>query len=78
MACDQDHYHEPAYYGLSHPDPQFPHQYPPQVAFALVGLFLYIEKNFTGKQIQVSTCRSLEAQNDSAPGNAVIFQLPRS
>jgi hypothetical protein len=27
MASDQDLYHEPAYYGLSHPDPQFPHQY---------------------------------------------------
>ena len=64
---NQDLYDELAYYTLSHGDPSFIHQNvvdaftaqhadehskPIAVVFALVGLYLYFEKNFTGKQVQ--------------------------
>jgi Family of unknown function (DUF5946) len=67
MTSDQDLYNELAYYTLSHPDPSFLHQNivdaytaqhatehtkPIAVVFALIGLYLYLEKNFTGKQVQ--------------------------
>src|SRR5262245_48907030 len=60
-------YHELAYYTLSHRDPAFIHQYvvdafaaqtanadtkPIKLAFALVGLFLHIERNYTGREVQ--------------------------
>ncbi|MDE2026029.1 MAG: hypothetical protein KGJ07_06040 [Patescibacteria group bacterium] len=63
----QTQYNELAYYTLSHNDPQFIHQHivdaftaqtadehtkPIAIAFALVGLYLFLEKNFTGKQVQ--------------------------
>ena len=58
---------ELCYYTLSHPDPGFIHQHvvdaytaqtaddsskPIAVTFALIGLYLYVEKGFTGKQVQ--------------------------
>lgn len=64
---DQDTYNELAYYTLAHPDPSFIHQelvdaYRAQhahehtkaiaITFALIGLYLYIEKGFSGKQVQ--------------------------
>ena len=67
MTADQDLYHELSFYTLSHPDPSFLHQHivdaytaqhadehtkPIAVVFALIGLYLYIEKNFTGRQVQ--------------------------
>jgi hypothetical protein len=67
MQSDQDLYTELSYYTLSHPDPSFIHQHivdafaaqkadedskPIGIAFALAGLYLYIEKNFTGRQVQ--------------------------
>ena len=67
MTSDLDLYHELAYYTLSHPDPSFLHQNivdaytaqhatgdtkPIAVVFALIGLYLYVEKDFTGKQVQ--------------------------
>jgi hypothetical protein len=63
----QDQYTELSYYTLSHPDPSFVHQYavdaftaqqadshtkPIAVAFALIGLYLHVERNQTGKQVQ--------------------------
>lgn len=60
-------YQELAFYTLSHTDPKFIHQHmvdafaaqtatrdskPIKVAFALIGLYLYLEKGFTGKQVQ--------------------------
>ena len=60
-------YNQLAYYTLAHPDPQFLHQHvvdafatqnadetskPIAVVFALVGLYLHLEKGFTGKQVQ--------------------------
>jgi hypothetical protein len=67
MTADQDLYNQLAYYTLSHPNPLFIHQHivdaytaqsadeftkPIAITFALVGLYLYIEKNFTGRQVQ--------------------------
>jgi hypothetical protein len=60
-------YHELAYYTLSHPDPRFIHQHavdafaaqtadenskPIKLAFALIGLFLHIEKGYSGREVQ--------------------------
>jgi hypothetical protein len=67
MKSDQDLFHELSFYTLAHPDPSFIHQHvvdahaaqhaddaskPISVVFALIGLYLYLEKNFTGKQAQ--------------------------
>ncbi|MGB9031656.1 MAG: DUF5946 family protein [Acidobacteriaceae bacterium] len=67
MANDEELYNELAYYTLAHPDPAFIHQLlvdaytaqhagantkPIAITFALVGLYLVVEKNFTGKQVQ--------------------------
>lgn len=63
----QEKFNELTYYTLAHPDPAFIHQHivdaftaqtahkdskPIGVAFALIGLCLYLEKNYTGKQVQ--------------------------
>ena len=67
MRSDQDLYNELAYYTLAHPDPSFIHQLvvdaytaqnadantkPIAVAFALIGLYLHIEKGYSGRQVQ--------------------------
>jgi hypothetical protein len=67
MASDQDLYHELAFYTLAHSDPSFLHQHivdayaaqhadentkPIVIVFALVGLYLHLEKNLTGRQVQ--------------------------
>lgn len=67
MTQDWDIYNELSYYTLAHPDPRFIHQHvldayaaqnadenskPIGVVFGLVGLYLYVEKNFTGRQVQ--------------------------
>jgi len=63
----QEQYTQLAYYTLSHPDPSFIHQYavdaftaqhadshtkPIAVAFALIGLYLHVERHETGRQVQ--------------------------
>ena len=60
-------YNELAHYTLSHPDPSFLHQHVVdayaaqyadegtrtiQIVFALVGLYLYLEKGFSGRMVQ--------------------------
>ena len=65
----QEKFYELSYYTLAHPDPAFIHQHivdahtaqtadadskPIGVAFALIGLCLYLEKNYTGKQVQLA------------------------
>jgi len=67
MPSEEDQYHELSYYTLSHPDPAFIHQHivdafgvqqavpetkPIRVAFGLIGLYLYLEKGYTGKEVQ--------------------------
>ena len=63
----QDAYDELRYYTLAHPDPSFIHQQvvdafaaqhanaqtkPIALTFALVGLYLLVERGFSGRQIQ--------------------------
>jgi hypothetical protein len=65
--AEQVLYHELAYYTLSHPDPAFIHQHAVDafaaqtadedtkaitLVFGLVGLYLYLEKGFTGRKVQ--------------------------
>lgn len=65
----QEKFYELSYYTLAHPDPAFIHQHivdafiaqtadvdskPIAVAFALIGLCLYLEKNYTGKEVQLA------------------------
>jgi hypothetical protein len=67
MAAEQDAYYELCGYTLTHGDPAFIHQHvvdaftaqhaderskPIGVAFALVGLYLHLEKQFSGRQVQ--------------------------
>jgi hypothetical protein len=64
---EQEAYHELSAYTLTHGDPGFIHQYavdafaaqradnrtkPITLAFALIGLYLHIERNETGRQVQ--------------------------
>jgi hypothetical protein len=64
---DQDLYNELSLYTLQHNDPAFIHQYmvdtyaaqyadkntkPITTAFALMGLYLHLEKNYSGKEVQ--------------------------
>lgn len=64
---EQEAFNELSYYTLTHGDPTFIHQYivdayaaqhadenskPIQVAFALIGLYLHIEKHYSGKEVQ--------------------------
>ncbi len=65
--ADQEAYQELCYYTLAHRDPAFIHQHVVdafaaqdfkegdqaiRLTFALVGLYLHVEKHFTGKQVQ--------------------------
>lgn len=62
-----EQYQELCAYTLTHPDPAFPHQYvvdsfaaqradsgtkPITLTFALVGLYLHVERKHTGRQVQ--------------------------
>ena len=64
---EQEQYSELACYTLAHSDPAFIHQHvvdahaaqnagentkPITLAFALVGLYLYVERNYSGKRVQ--------------------------
>ena len=63
----QEMFYELSYYTVTHPDPAFIHQHavdaftaqnadentkPIAITFALIGLYLHIEKKFTGKEVQ--------------------------
>lgn len=67
MGQDLEAYHALSAYTLTHGDPEFIHQHvvdafaaqnatdtskPIGVTFALAGLFLHVEKGFTGRQVQ--------------------------
>ena len=67
MAADEDAYHELCGYTLTHGDPAFVHQHvvdaytaqradantkPIGLTFALVGLYLHVEKGWSGRQVQ--------------------------
>lgn len=68
MKTQQEMYDELSYYTLAHVDPSFIHQHivdafaaqtadtqtkSIKITFALIGLYLYLEKHFTGKQVQL-------------------------
>ena len=84
----QEKFYELSYYTMAHPDPAFIHQHivdafiaqtadkdskPIGVAFALIGLCLYLEKNYTGKQVQ-SAHMALARRKQEWPK----FDLPES
>jgi hypothetical protein len=69
MSQDVDAYHELQCYTLGHGQPEFIHQHvvdawaaqhadertkPIALTFALVGLYLHLEKGFTGRQVQLA------------------------
>ncbi len=69
MKTEQDFYNELACYTLSLGDSEFIHQHivdafgaqradektkPIAICFALAGLYLYLEKNYTGRQVQLA------------------------
>jgi hypothetical protein len=66
-ATDLDAFHTLAFYTLAHPDPAFIHQHavdafaaqsadeetrPITLVFALVGLYLLMEKGYSGREVQ--------------------------
>jgi hypothetical protein len=72
VTSDQDAYHELCAYTLTHGDSSFIHQHvvdawaaqsadrdskPISVAFALAGLYLHVEKAFSGRQVQEAHMR---------------------
>lgn len=66
---EQEMFYKLSCYTQTHPDPSFIHQYavdafaaqhangntkPITISFALIGLYLYIEKGFTGREVQIA------------------------
>lgn len=69
MPTDQDLLHELSFYTLQLGDPEFIHQHvvdayavqhagpdskPIAIVFGLIGLYLHLEKNYTGRQVQLA------------------------
>ena len=68
MASERDAYDELCCYTLAHDDPSFIHQHvvdtfaaqdadehePIRLTFALVGLYLHVEKGFSGREVQLA------------------------
>jgi hypothetical protein len=82
MTSDQDLYNELSYYTLSHPDPAFLHQHivdayaaqhadagtkPIVIVFGLIGLYLHLERNFTGRQVQQAHMRLVKRRKKWPP-----------
>ena len=72
MPSEQDLFDELTFYTLAHGDPAFIHENsadawraqhadettkPMAVVFAVMGLYLYLEKGFTGRQVQLAHMR---------------------
>jgi len=76
-------YHDLAFYTLAHPDSQyFIHQHivdaqtaqtadahtkPIAIVYALVGLYLMLEKNYTGRQVQLAHMQLSKNKKDLPP-----------
>ncbi len=88
MNIDQEAYNELSYYTLSLRDPAFIHQHvvdayaaqssgegdkPIRLTFALVGLYLHVEKQFTGRQVQLAHMK-LGERKETWP----VFTLPEN
>ena len=78
MSSQHDLYNKLSYYTLSHTDPSFIHQHavdafaaqtaneqtkPITITFALMGLYLYLEKNYSGKQVQIAHMKVAQNKN---------------
>jgi len=85
---EEEKYHELAYYTLAHPDPEFIHQYivdayaaqtanaqtkPIKLAFALAGLYLHIEKKYSGKEVQLAHMKMAKNRK-----NWPVFEMPEN
>jgi hypothetical protein len=83
----REKYYELSYYTLAKGDAEFIHQYivdayaaqtadeytkPITVAFALVGLYLHLEKNFTGREVQLAHMKMAKNRKDWPK-----FKLPK-
>ncbi len=93
MNTDQDVYDELALYTLGKGDPEFIHQYivdahaaqtadertkPITIYFALAGLYLHVEKNFSGKEVQRMHMRMAKLKMETGqPKEWPKFDLPR-
>lgn len=93
----QEAYNELAYYTLSHKDPAFIHQHVVdafaaqyadestkliKILFALIGLYLYLEKGYTGKQVQLAHMQIAKEKKDwpkiklpEERGNITVFDV---
>jgi Family of unknown function (DUF5946) len=84
----QEQFYELSFYTLSHEGKDFIHQHavdaytaqtadtltkPIAISFALAGLYLFIEKNFTGKQVQ-----DAHVQMSKKPKEYPVISLPES
>lgn len=84
----QEKFYELSYYTMAHPDPAFIHQHivdaftaqtadentkPIGITFSLIGLCLYLEKNYTGKQVQLAHMSLVRHKRDWPK-----FDLPES
>ena len=76
---EDEAYHKLAYYTLAHPSPSFIHQNivdayaaqnasqdtkPIKITFALIGLYLCLEKGYTGKQSQLAHIELAKKRKD--------------
>lgn len=86
MPPSLQNYHDLSYYTLAHPDPRFIHQYivdaytaqtadektkPIAITFALIGLYLAVEKKYSGREVQLAHMK-LANQRKAWP----TFKLP--
>jgi len=77
--ADEDLYNEMAYYTLAHSSPSFLHQHvvdaftaqhadettkPIAIVFALIGLYLFLEKDFSGRQVQKAHMQLAKRRKD--------------
>ena len=89
MNSDQELYNQLSYYTLSLGDPEFIHQYavdafaaqhanettkPIKIAFALMGLYLANEKNYSGRMVQLA---HMEIAKKKKPLPVFIFPEDR-
>ncbi len=87
MKSQQELYNELACYTLNLADPEFIHQHlvdafaaqnadentkPIAITFALAGLYLYLEKNYTGRQVQLAHVKMAERRKKWP-----AFELPQ-
>jgi Family of unknown function (DUF5946) len=91
MDTDQDAYNELCYYTIPHGDPAFIHQHvvdayaaqtcdetdkPIKLTFALAGLYLYVEKQFTGRHSRQARSQLAHMQLVHKKQPWAVFALP--